>query len=128
MYRLFILFLLFSCFLFSVDADFDGVEDDVDACLETDILELVNADGCSSTQKSKLNITLLQSYSYVDINERNNIDNYSLALMLSKDSWLFYVGSGYFKYDNPRDTVNDFGDTTLLVQKTFLLKKNHYLK
>jgi len=128
MNKIFFLFLLFPLYLFSVDADFDGVEDDVDACLGTDILDTVTADGCSENQKSKFNITLLQTYSYLDIDDSSSIDNYSLALMLSKDSWLVYVGSGYFKYDNPRDTIKDFGDTTLLVQKTFALTPNHYVK
>jgi len=128
MNKIFFIFLVLSFSLFAVDADFDGVEDDVDACLGTDILDTVTADGCSENQKSKFEITLLQTYSYLNIDDRNSIDNYSLALMLTKESWLFYVGSGYFKYDNPRETVKDFADTTFLVQKSFAIDANHYFK
>ena len=114
--------------LFAIDADFDGVDDEIDQCLGTSLLDVVTADGCSQNQKSKLIVTLLQNYSYLKVDDNNKLDNYSLALMLSKDSWLLYVGSGYFKFDNSNQKIEDFSDTTLLIQKTFMLSSSHIFK
>ena len=135
-----ILFFLvvISFSLFAVDSDFDGVEDDVDLCLETDMLDVVTADGCSPKQKKakeqstsskkKYEISLVQTFSSLKTENQNSIDNYGLSLIVTKDSWLFYVGSGYFKYDNSIDSTKDFSDTILLAQKTFMLSSEHYLK
>ena len=130
--------LLSSLALFSVDTDFDGVDDDVDLCLGTDILEVVNANGCSVKQKKinkqnngnkkKYEISLIQSFSWLKGGNQNKINNYALSLIATKESWLFYIGSGYFKYDNSIETVKDFSDTILLVQKTFRLSSKDYLK
>ena len=130
--------MIISLSLFAVDTDFDGVEDDVDLCLGTDILDTVTADGCSQKQKKakeqsksdkkKYEISLVQAFSSLKADNQNSIDNYGLSLILTKDSWLFYVGSGYFKYDNSIDNINDFSDTILLAQKTFMLSSEHYLK
>ena len=134
-----ILFFLvvISLSLCAVDTDFDGVEDDVDLCLGTDILDTVTADGCSEKQKKvkeqsnhqkRHEISLVQTFSSLKADNQNSIDNYGLSLILVKESWLFYVGSGYFKYDNSIETIKDFSDTILLAQKTFRLSASHYLK
>ena len=120
--------LVFPLLLFGVDADFDGVEDDVDQCLGTSMLDIVGSDGCSKKQKEKIKTIFYQGLSSVNVKENSNLQNYSLALMLSKESWLFYVGSGYFKYNTRQSNIDDFSDTTLLLQKTFVLAPNHYLK
>ena len=128
MKRIWIVILVIPLLLFGVDTDFDGVEDDVDKCLGTSMLDIVGPDGCSEIQKAKMNITLFQTLSSVNIDESRALKNYSLALMLSKESWLLYIGSGYFKYDTAQTNLNDFSDTTILLQKTFVLASNHYLK
>ena len=130
--------LIISLSLLAVDTDFDGVEDDVDLCLGTDILDTVTADGCSKKQKKareqsksnkkKYKISLVQTLSSLKVDDQNSINNYGLSLIFTKESWLFYVGSGYFKYDNSIDTIKDFSDTILLAQKTFRLSSKHYLK
>ena len=51
MKRIWIVMLVFPLLLFGVDADFDGVEDDVDQCLGTSMLDIVGSDGCSKKQK-----------------------------------------------------------------------------
>lgn len=114
--------------LFAIDTDFDGVDDELDQCLGTSLLDVVTDDGCSKSQKSQFTVTLLQSYSYLKVDNNTKLDNYSLALMLSKDTWLLYMGSGYFKFDNPNQKVEDFSDTTLLLQKTFMLSSSHLFK
>ena len=135
-----ILFFLVTIYLslFATDTDFDGVEDDVDLCLRTDILDTVTADGCSPKQKKekeqskidkkKYEISLVQTFSLLKVDNQNSIDNYALSLILTKGNWLFYVGSGYFKYDNSIDSTKDFSDTILLAQKTVRLSSEHYLK
>ncbi len=130
--------VMISLSLYAVDTDFDGVEDDVDLCLGTDILDTVTADGCSEKQKKekeqsksskkKYEVSLVQTFSSLKAENQSSIDNYGLSLMLTKDSWLFYVGSGYFKYDNSIESTKDFSDTILLAQKTFMLSSKHYLK
>lgn len=128
MHNIFILFFVFSFFLLATDTDFDGVDDEVDRCLNTGMLDIVTADGCSKKQKSNFKIMFLQTYSNLKLDNDEKVDNYSLALLLSKDSWIFYVGSGYFRYDSRIDTIKDFSDTSILVQKRFTLKPNHYVK
>lgn len=128
MYNIFILFFVSSFYLLAIDTDFDGVDDEVDSCLKTGMLDIVTVDGCSKKQKSNLRIMFLQTYSNLKLDNNEKVDNYSLALLLSKDSWIFYVGSGYFRYDTKGDTIKDFGDTSILVQKRFILKPNHYVK
>ena len=51
MNRILFFLVVISLSLGAVDTDFDGVEDDVDLCLGTDILDTVTADGCSEKQK-----------------------------------------------------------------------------
>jgi hypothetical protein len=128
MKRIWIVMLLFPLLLFGVDSDFDGVEDDVDQCLGTSMLDVVGSDGCSKKQKEKMQAVLYQGLSFINVDDNSDLQNYSLALMLSKESWLFYVGSGYFQYNTRRTNIDDFSDTTLLVQKTFVLAPNHSLK
>ena len=122
-----VFFSLLLCYgsLFAIDSDFDGVEDESDSCLETNMLETVSADGCSESQKNRVEITLLQSYSMVDIDDKNTLNSYNLALMFTKESWLFYIGSGYFKYNNPSQTVKNVSDTTILLQKSLVLNQHH---
>ena len=138
MNRILFFLVVISLSLGAVDTDFDGVEDDVDLCLGTDILDTVTADGCSEKQKKakeqsksskeKYEVSLVQTLSSLKAENQTSIDNYGLSLILAKESWLFYVGSGYFKYDNSIDTIEDFSDTILLAQKTFRLSSKHYLK
>ena len=139
MNKILLFLVLISLSLLAVDTDFDGVEDEVDRCLETDILDVVTADGCSKKQKNlkkkeikskekSYDISLFQTFSALEINDRSSIQNYGLSLMLSKESWLFYVGSGYFKYNNSAQDINDFSDTMFLAQKIFMLSSEHYLK
>lgn len=116
--------VIFSFYLFGIDNDFDGVEDDMDLCLETAMLDMVNVDGCSKTQIDTTKITLLQTFSYVRVDENSHLNNYNIALMLNRDSWLFYLGSGYFRYE----TQKELTDSRFLVQKSFLFAPNHYFK
>lgn len=124
MQRFLLTLLIFPLYLLAIDSDFDGVEDDVDACLDTGMLDIVNADGCSKAQSDTLNIMLLQTFSYLKVDANSHLNNYNLALMVTKDEWLFYLGSGYFRYE----TQKDITDTTFLAQKSFLLAPNHQLK
>ena len=139
MNKILLFLILISLSLFSIDTDFDGVEDEVDRCFETDMLDVVTADGCSEKQKNlkkkeikskekSYNVSLFQTFSALEIDDKNSIQNYGLSLMLSKDSWLLYVGSGYFKYNNPSKDIKDFSDTMFLAQKIFMLSSEHYLK
>ncbi|CAA6803775.1 MAG: Unknown protein [uncultured Sulfurovum sp.] len=124
MQKLLLILLLLPLSLLAIDNDFDGVEDDVDACLETAMLDTVTADGCSQTQKKSMDIMLLQTFSYLKVDDNSHLTNYNIALMLNKDDWFFYVGSGYFRYE----TQKDITDTTFLAQKSFALSSSHYLK
>jgi len=133
MYKTVFFLLCVPFFLFAIDSDFDGVDDSVDACLDTPMLDIVTADGCSASQKKpdkekSLGVSLLQSYSFFDVPNDENIQNYNLALLMVYDDWLVYLGSGYFKYNNNFNNIEDFTDTTLLLQKLFKLSSSHYLK
>ncbi len=118
------LFMLIPLYLLGIDSDFDGVEDDIDVCLETSMLDMVNANGCSKVQSDTIRIMVLQTFSYLKVDTNSHLNNYNVAVMFTKEQWLFYLGSGYFRYE----TQKNITDTTFLAQKSFLLAPNHHVK
>jgi len=101
-----------------VDNDFDGIYDNEDLCLNTSILDLVDANGCSKIQ-TKLNIIIEQTMAYTKISN-DNFKSYDLMLLLKKYSYNLYFVTGYSDYQgDEKSSANILG-----ISKNFVLENN----
>ena len=121
LYKLIILILFTSLSLFGADNDFDGVEDNIDRCLNTPILDMVDKHGCSKNQKAKKYTINIDQY----LSQTNTINDtlytYSLDFLLYKDTISYTINTGKVKSNNSIKTT----DISAKVQKTFFTTNKH---
>ncbi len=82
----FTLLLLLPLSLLSKDVDFDGVDDSVDKCLNTDFSSLVDKDGCSIENLDK---SWIVGLTYGNLIYQDTINHYLLFNLNYQD---FYIG------------------------------------
>ncbi len=125
-----ILLIVSSTYLFSFsDMDMDGVDDNIDKCLNTPMTDLVNNDGCSIeslVSNHHFDIVLGSSYSTdKDING-NKTDTFSSNIQLDYYYKKFSIQLSTFYYDVKGDNYQDDGmnDTTISVSYKIPVSNN----
>lgn len=110
--------LLLSGYLFSADADLDGVDDAQDQCMNTPFSDLVNARGCtirSLQSDSNYDIILGVGYSQINYASQEKTDTFTQTLQAdyyNGNIWAQVAGS-YFNSSSPGLKQSGSGDTLI---------------
>jgi len=111
------------------DQDMDGVPDNIDECMQTPFLDVVNAKGCSTNTlalpENKKTDGLDFSVGYGVSNNEDLVSRdtqYTTKVQLSyyHDNWSYSIRTGYFK----TDFESGIQDTTLKIKRRFKLQES----
>lgn len=132
--RIFILSVLLLSNLFAYnDADFDGVDDNVDICPNTPILDIVNIDGCSFEvlgSDHHFDIVVGASYSQLDYVTNEQADTYTTSLQAD----YFYknlslqASSSYYRSSSETTNNSGLNDSILAAYYLFRLSDDFNLR
>ncbi|PHR58480.1 MAG: DUF3187 domain-containing protein [Arcobacter sp.] len=132
--RIFLLSLVFLSSLFAYnDADFDGVDDSVDVCPNTPILDIVDINGCSfEVLKSNhhFDIVIGESYSQLNYVTNEKTDTYTTSLQVDYFYKNFSLQASSSYYTSSSDTTSNRGlnDSILAGYYLFRLSDNFRLR
>lgn len=132
--RIFLLSLLLLSSLYAYnDADFDGVDDSVDICPNTPILDLVDINGCSFEaleSKHHFDLVIGQSYSQLDYVTNEKTDTYTTSLQVDYFYENFSLQASSSYYNSSSQTTNNSGlnDSVLAGYYLFSLSDNFNLR
>lgn len=117
--RIFLSLILISSIVFAyIDTDMDGVDDRVDQCPNSSIMDLVDINGCSEeafTSDYHYDIILGGSYSQVDYitNERTETLTSSLQVDYFKENFSLQLIGSYYKTSSFGYSESGLNDTLL---------------
>ncbi len=124
--RILLLSLLFLSTLFAyIDSDLDGVEDSVDVCPNTPILEIVDLDGCSLQALETdhhYDILIGASYSQIDYTTNEATDTYTTSLQVDYFYKNLSLQASSSYYSTSSDSTNDNGLNDSILAAYYLFR------
>jgi len=122
--RIIFLSLLFLSRLYAYsDTDLDGVEDNIDLCPNTPILEIVDIDGCGfKTLESNhhFDIVLGENYSQLDYVTNEKTDTYTTTLQVDYFYKNFSLQASSSYYDSSSKTTSNSGVNDTVISAYYL--------
>jgi len=124
MLKIFVLSILFYNLLFSIDNDFDGVEDTNDKCLNTSFLDTVDIYGCPNNRLYLGKISLEYQY---QIQKATSSTYYINSYLIDVDykKYLFSYYKSYIKIDSTSYTGDDYFSLGYMFNQTLFTNKTY---
>ena len=125
----YLVIILFTTSIYSLDYDMDGVPDDIDVCNYTPFFDRVGSNGCSvdrltlpnDKDSNSIDIVLGYNISHNDESpEKEDIYSSSILLNYYSNSWIYGIKVGFLD----KEDKNSADDTTINIKKIIQLNQD----
>jgi len=135
--KIFLIIFLFLNFAFSIDLDFDGINDNKDYCPRSPLLAIVDKNGCEIDKKLPFNFDLELGYEYI-LPKKIKVNYFKNKIFHTSYETTFYISKVKFQdsykiysrsFDFSKKFFNSFGYYKLTFSyfsKTFYNQKSDF--